>query len=311
MEVRDWALVLFTILAQLGVGSFIVMGIAHFFAARKAGEEEADRMSDRALLAIGPLLVLGTLASLLHLGDPVNAFRAISNLGSSWLSREILFNVLFIVVGGVFAIMQWRKLSTASTRNIIAWVAAIIGLALVFSMSQIYRIRTVPVWDSLATPVSFFVTTFLLGTLAVGTAYVVNYAYMQRRNEMGCGEEGVQCVLLRTTLRWIAIAAIVLVGIQFVLYPLYLADLSAESGAAQESARIIIEDYGVALAVRLVLVFIGAALLGGFIYRNASISGNLQTASMLAYIAFVLVLVGEIIGRYIFYASQVGVGILS
>jgi anaerobic dimethyl sulfoxide reductase subunit C len=311
MEVRDWALVLFTILGQLGVGSFIVMGIVHFFAARKEGVEEADRMSDRALLAIGPLLVLGTLASLFHLGDPVNAYKAATNFSSSWLSREIVFNVLFIVAGGIFAGMQWRKIATPAIRNAVAWVAAIIGLALVYSMAQIYMLRTVPAWDTIATPISFFVTTFLLGSLAVGTAYVVNYSYMQRRDESGCEEGGVQCSLVRGALRGIAIAAIVLVGIEFVVQPLYLADLSADTGAAQESARVIIEDYGVVFALRLLFVFIGAALLGGFLYWNASSPGKLQVAGNVAYAAFALVLIAEVLGRFVFYASKVGVGIFT
>src|SRR5690554_3591581 len=181
MEVREWALIIFTILAQMAVGSFIVIVVVHFFASRKAGGAEADRMSDRALLALGPILVIGTVASLGHLGNPMNAFRAVNNVGSSWLSREILFNLLFLVVGGAFAIMQWRKLGTPAARNALAWVAAALGVALVFSMSQVYAIRTVPVWDTVATPISFFATTFLLGTLAVGAAYVVNYNFMRRR----------------------------------------------------------------------------------------------------------------------------------
>jgi len=47
----------------------LILGIVHFFAARQWGEAEADRLSDRALLAIGPVLVLGTIASLFHLGN--------------------------------------------------------------------------------------------------------------------------------------------------------------------------------------------------------------------------------------------------
>jgi len=37
MNVREWALIAFTILAQMSVGSFLVLGVVHFFAARKDG----------------------------------------------------------------------------------------------------------------------------------------------------------------------------------------------------------------------------------------------------------------------------------
>ena len=58
MGIREWALIVFTILTQMAVGSFVVLGIVHYFAARRLGLAEADRVSDRALLTIGPVIVL-------------------------------------------------------------------------------------------------------------------------------------------------------------------------------------------------------------------------------------------------------------
>ena len=82
MSVREWALVTFTILAQMSVGAFVVLGIVHYYANRKAGMEEANRLSDRALVAIIVTLGLGLLASLLHLGNPLRAPTAVTNLAS-------------------------------------------------------------------------------------------------------------------------------------------------------------------------------------------------------------------------------------
>ncbi len=309
MDTRDWALVIFTICAQMAVGSFIILGVVHFFVERKSGLQEADRMSDRALLAIGPVLVLGTLASFLHLGSPINGWRAISNIDSSWLSREILFNVLFMGAGAVFAVMQWRKLSTATIRNAIAVVAALIGVVLVVSMSQVYMIRTVPAWDTVATVLSFFTTTFLLGAMAMGTAYAANYTYMQRKSEPGCGPEGAQCDLLRYALRGLAVASIVLVGVTFVIMPLYMGYLSNDSAATQQSADIIVNDYGVVLGLRLALVKKKKKKKGGFIYRTASDPTRERWTSNLADKAFALVLISEVLGRFLFYASQITSGL--
>ncbi len=219
MDVREWALITFSILAQMSVGSFIVLGVVHYFAQRKSGEKQADQLSDRALLAIFPVLGLGLLASLLHLGNPINAYKAVTNLGTSWLSREILFGVLFAVVGFIFAVMQWRKISTFAVRNIVALVAALLGIVLVYSMAMVYAIPTRPSWNLVTTPISFFVTTLLLGVLAMGAAFVANYWYVQRKNP-GCASD--QCILLRDSLKWIAIASIVLLGFQFVVVPLAL-----------------------------------------------------------------------------------------
>src|SRR5512142_528133 len=88
MNTREWALIAFTVLAQMSVGSFLVLEVVHLFVSRRAGEEQADEFSTRALLAIFPVLGLGLLASLFHLGNPINAYRAVSNIGVSGLTRD-------------------------------------------------------------------------------------------------------------------------------------------------------------------------------------------------------------------------------
>lgn len=306
MEVRQWALITFTILAQMAVGSFIVLGFVHFYATRKAGKEEADRLSDRALLAIGPVMVLGLVGSLFHLGTPLVAFRAVTNLGSSWLSREIFFGVLFALFGGLFALMQWRKISTFTARNVLAWIATILGLALIYSMSRVYMLPTQPVWNTFATPVSFFTTTLLLGSLAMGAAFVVNYAYVQRKMPE-CEE--VQCELLRGSLRWIAMAAVILLGVQFVMAPLHIAYLAAGPTTGAASAALRIAGYGIVFALRLILAFIGAGVFTVFLYQNALSSGRERVLGNLAYGAFALVLISEVLGRFLFYATQVQIGL--
>jgi anaerobic dimethyl sulfoxide reductase subunit C len=286
------------------VGSFLVLSVVHFFTARKSGEKQADLLTDRALIAIGPALALGLAASLLHLGNPINAYKAVTNLGTSWLSREILLGVLFAASGAVFALMQWRKISTSSIRQIVGLVVALIGIALAFSMSQIYLIPTRPSWDLITTPLSFFTTTLLLGVLAIGAAFVANYWYMQRQDP-GCADD--QCVILRSTLRWLAISSIILLGLQFVILPLSLA-LMAANGAA-DSAALMAGQYGLLFALRLILVFLGAGVFGVFVYREAQQVGQERMLSVYMYAAFALVLVGEIMGRVLFYATTVKFGL--
>jgi anaerobic dimethyl sulfoxide reductase subunit C (anchor subunit) len=307
MNVREWSLVIFTILGQMSVGSFLVLLVVYFLVSRKAGVEEADRMSDRALLAIGPVLILGLVASVLHLGNISNAYRAVANIGSSWLSREIFFGVLFAVLGGIYGIMQWRKFGPSALRVVIAILAALCGIALVWSMASIYLLATQPAWNIWATPVNFSVTTLLLGVLAMGAAYVANYAYLKRADP-GCAEA--QCEILRSTLRGFAIAIVVLLGVELVVVPLQIAYLAVgTSPLALASVEALFGEFSVILVLRLALAFIGAGVIGLFIYRSAMSPGQEKALTYLAYAAFVLVLVAEIMGRYLFYATQVSVGI--
>jgi anaerobic dimethyl sulfoxide reductase subunit C (anchor subunit) len=294
MELREWALIAYTILAQMSVGAFLVLGLVHFYVARKTDMAEADRMSDRAWIAVIVTLGLGMVASLFHLGNIANAPRAVTNFATSWLSREILLGVIFAVLGIIFVALQWFKVGPFLLRNIIAWITALVGLVLVYSMSQIYMLPTQPAWNTLATPITFFVTTLLLGALAIGVALVVNYAIVKKR-EPGCADA--QCELLRAILRWIAVASVILVGIEFVVIPVYMGYL-ASSGSAEAlaSAKLIVGQFSLIFILRLLLAFIGAGVFGVFLYQNATSPGKEKVMGYLAYAAFALVLTAEVMG---------------
>lgn len=306
MSVREWALVTFTILAQMSVGAFVVLGIVHSYANRKAGMQEADRLSDRALVAIITTLGLGMLASLLHLGNPLRAPTAVTNLATSWLSREILSGVVFAVLGVIFAAMQWFKWGTYAVRNVIAWIAAAVGLVLVYCMSRVYMIPEQPAWNTIVTPLSFYIATLMLGVLALGAAFVANYAYLRSRNPEAVTA---QLELLRTSLKGFAITSIVLVGLQLVMLPLYMGYLATGPAAAVQSVSMMIGPFGVMYFLRLALAFLGAGVFGVFLYIAAGQSGKERTMSSLAYGAFALVLVAEVLGRLVFYSTQRGIGL--
>jgi anaerobic dimethyl sulfoxide reductase subunit C (anchor subunit) len=163
-----------------------------------------------------------------------------------------------------------------------------------------------PAWNSLATPVSFFVTALLLGALAMGAAIVWNYGKVQKENPK-CAD--VQCEMMRTTLRWIAIVGVVLLGIELIVLPIYLGFLATGNTAALTSLREMYSSYGLLFALRLILVFVGAGVFGLFLYQNASSAGQEKMLGNVAYSAFALVFVAELMGRYLFYVTQQGVGL--
>jgi len=301
---REFALITFTILAQMSVGAFLVLGVVNFFVVRKAGQVEADRMVDRSLVAIIVVLGLGMLASLFHLGSPLSAPSAISNFTTSWLSREILFGVAFGVLSTLFVVLQWFKIGPVVLRNVIALLASLVGIVFIYAMSKIYMLPTQPAWNTLATPVSFFTTALLLGSLAMGAAFIPNYAYLKRKNP-DCAE--LQCDLMRSMLRWIAFTAVVLLGVEFVVTPVYLVSLASGSPQAVESARLMAGELGLPFLLRMILAFAGAGVFGFFLYQNAQSAGREKVLGYMVYAAFVLVLAAEVFGRFLFYSSQVAV----
>lgn len=306
MNSNEWALIIFTILGQMSVGAFLILGIVRLYATHKAGAAEADRLSDRALIAIILTMGLGLLASIFHLGNPINAPRAITNLATSWLSREIFFGVGFGLLGAVYAIMQWFKLGTAQVRNVIAWLAGLVGIVLVFCMARAYMLPTQPAWNSLATPISFYATSLLLGSLALGAAFFINYTINLRR-QPDCAD--CQTGLLRDVLSGISILAIVMLGVEFVVTPIYIASMASQGGAGLSSVRLMGSTFRATYVIRLVLAFLGAGIFGVFIFQTAKQDGQIQRLGTLAISAFALVLVAEVLGRYLFYATRVAIGI--
>lgn len=306
MNMSEWALIVFTILAQMSVGAFLVLGVLHFSARRAQGEVAADRLSNYSLLAIGPVLVLAMLASLLHLGNVFRAPRAILNLGSSWLSREIVFVMVFAALGFAFAIMQWRKIGSYRVRSSVAILTAIAGVGLVYSMARVYMIPNQPAWDMWTTPASFFTTTLLLGLFAIGAAFVVTSNTFRRKAE---GDQAPMRGLLRSSLRGIAVAAVVLLGVQVLVSSVHLASLGGGNETLQATAALTVGQYGTLLVTRIALGFAGAGLLSLFIFQMASRRGTERFLSGLVLVAFAMVLVSEVVGRYLFYATQVNMGL--
>ena len=226
---NERSLVAFTLLAQMAVGAFLTLGALDVWAGGLTGQPSAQALTNSALLAIGPAIAAALLASLLHLGTPGNAWRALANLRSSWLSREILFALAFAGLGGLFAALRWSGASSPALRSLVALAAGLCGVALVYAMARVYRLRTVRSWDTPLTTVSFFATALLLGSLGVGTGLVLL--------------PGVPDALVTGPLRAIAVVATACCGIE----------VAANGGGTLHGIRRLLLLVGLALCVALLL----------------------------------------------------------
>ncbi|MGE5591605.1 MAG: dimethyl sulfoxide reductase anchor subunit family protein [Bacillota bacterium] len=279
METREWALILFTVLSQAAIGAFILLT---WFRQRNrdTAMDGAYRKSSLALLGV---TAVGLLASLAHLGRPLLAVTALGNLGSSWLSREIFFS------GGFFVLLLASVLleKQPATRRMIDWLASLAGVLAVLSMSAVYIRTMMPAWQGFNTFVAFLGTMALLGAATAGGLLVT----------FGRGQEPVARDL--QALLWVAVGALV---VELAVLPLYLATLGAGAEAAQAAAALLAGKYGAALVLRWALVLVGGLVPLLVVWRKLS-SGQVDVNSVYAALAFILV--GEVIGRYLFYATGV------
>ena len=153
---REGSLVAFTLLTQAAVGTCWSL-LALRPSAPAAG----------ALLLVSFLAALaGLAASFLHLGNPSNAWRALGNLRTSWLSREILFASAFTGALGASVFLSRLPGPPRSWTGLAEWAAGALGLALVWSMAMAYRLRTVPAWNAWTTNAAFFASALGLGAFS-------------------------------------------------------------------------------------------------------------------------------------------------
>lgn len=342
MNVHELPMILFTVIAQMCVGTFVVLGAVQVLASRRHDVRTVERLTEPVVYAIGPAMVLGLAASTLHMNDISNTLNVFRHVGSSWLSREIVLGMAFAGLGFAYALLQWFRVSTFRVRQLVAAATAVAGVALVWSMSQIYySLVTVPAWNTPVVPVHFFATTLVLGALAAGCALMLTAAVRRRREGAGArgaqgtrgdvaparpeGRGGGVATMVRTrvatinaptsgtewalttrTVQWLAVVSAAVGVLVLASYPLHLADL-ATTGATASAAVF----SGAFFTVRLVLLGVSAVLLALFTYRAAgqAVREHPTLLTSLITAAFVVAFVAELMGRSLHYDSMVRIGI--
>ncbi len=301
---KEWALIGFTILSEMAIGAFWIVWLTHFQARQQTNEDEVRKLSNAALIGIGPVMLLGLIVSLFHLGSPLNAWRAIGNLGSSWLSREILFALLFFIMWFVAAVMQFRSAGTEGLRSTWTALTALVGLLAVISTGMSYMVATRPAWADVSTPLLFFATTLLLGGLAVGAVFAVYYMRSAKKSET-------QTALVKLGLKNISLIAMAVIVVQAVILLFQAQHLVAGTTEAQASAQLMYGTLGIWFWLRVLVGVIAGFVLAYLGWRALASSEKAfpAQAATLVLAAFVVVLVGEVIGRALFYFSVVQVNL--
>lgn len=159
---QEWPLIVFTLLIQLSVGSTVFTTFTLVYAADRLHAQEKWRVAAPAMLLAFIVGVLGLVASTAHLGYPLNAFHALSHIGSSWLSREIVFASLYLGVLGLTTLI-----ALVSKRVVTSFLllASLLGLIDLFCMSAIYVHASVATWMHINTYVMFYGSALSLGAI--------------------------------------------------------------------------------------------------------------------------------------------------
>ena len=288
MAKRDWSLVFFTILAQWSIGIILCLTLLTFFSTDSGAVfETGPGLKNPVLLAL-VFIGTATLSSLLHLGKPVNAPRALNNLKGSWLSREILAIGVYSMSLVIVLVLAWKTGHSDNLKLPLA-LSSVFGLALLWMMVRIYVMPTIPAWNSWSTPVSFASTALCLGLLT--------FAYLHSSSFIAAPEQGIRYF-------WILLVIILLVEIiSVVAHQSHLAkmetglnDLAFDTGTFY---RIFLLRIAILIIACVLIVFIALEVewLPAF-HHPLWLS-----------LLFILVMTQELMGRLLFYSSYFRLGV--
>jgi anaerobic dimethyl sulfoxide reductase subunit C (anchor subunit)/Tat-targeted selenate reductase subunit YnfH len=157
-------LALFSTLAPLGAGAFILLAIAFF--TRDFNAQQFKRID---ILTGVPLLVVlgGFAAAFAHLQTPTNAFFVLGGIGRSPLSNEILCGMVFLMTAGSYWLVALTGRLTLDIRRVWVSLAALTALCFAITIGVAYAVKTIPSWDTPLSPVAL-VGFSLLGGVALG-----------------------------------------------------------------------------------------------------------------------------------------------
>lgn len=303
---HELSLIILTVCIESAVGIMILLTVNRLL------NKNIDGVKATLLAAI--LVGIGLISGTTHLGRPLRAMNSLLNLHSSWLSWESLLMGIFgalcalcLVVGSWDGLLKTARSGSALLRrgdNIVAairpglvWVellTACVGIFLLFAMGSLYASTSVPAWTSLNTYIEKYASAALLGSILFSAAIYT------RRNKRNAN-------LLRLT-------AMVGLIVLIISSELHMAGLVNGGAAAARSADILRQS------IMLTTAKWGFFIIGMMIFHHSGVinppelrvepsSAHAAAAPApghaLAWFAAMVVFVGALAGRTLFYSSMV------
>lgn len=284
MNSAEWSLVFFTLLSQISVGSILSILIA--FCIHYRENQKPTNLFRVPLYIASALMFFALLASFLHLSSPLSSVFALSNLKTSWLSREIFMVSFYFGLLAVTSIWWTHLIKKYITALIMLLVVAISGLLLIYSMGKIYMISTVPPWNTPFTLLKFFISAMLLGT----TLYITLTFYLHKTKQSKYG-----ATLKSLTGLIVVVALLKMIVLFFDSLP------NAELAVFKPQPTLQVWNYFAWFFWPLGLIL--------YLWNVFSSKSSDQLIRIFYLIGFMCFLLSELASRIIFYSSYYRIGV--
>ena len=296
------------VLTQLSVGAFCVDVLLSLIMGT-ALSEQMQAFHSIVALCLG---ILALKVSILNLGRPLYAFRAVLGLRTSWLSREIVGFGIFSGLATVYAALFWLDpiqsfigielpgfLKSSNLRDSFGLAVAASGILGVICSVMVYDDCKKELWRGSITGLKFFGTTIGLGLNTILATSLSAVFFMEIQNENAIGT-------------YVSALALIAAGV-------FTAKLAWEASIfrhlndttysmAKRSALLMKHHLMIQTRLRYIFGLVGGVVLPLFIYKmsqNEMTPDNLRNLVILAIVSLVISLVGEFLERFLFFAAGV------
>ena len=297
------SLIFMTVLTQLATGGFMTLWLLEFFS-RWIGFLK-PLQDFLPFGAAGMLLMTGValFAAIFHLGRPLYAYKALRMWKRSWLSREVLLFGLFSQTGAVYAGLELAKhfLKWSISDLVMTFLGALVvifGLAGVYASAKIYLVPARPAWNTIRTPLRFFLTGFILGPLFALLVYGV-FIFFRIGGSLSP-------VIKAPAFAFLAVSTLAGFFQMIVLLARLFSFQLNPSDEHYGSSFLLIHRFKNLFLTRLGLLVMGSFFFPFVLFaflQGSSLSSNGFLG--LGFSCFLFSLAGELLGRYLFFVTVV------
>lgn len=292
-----WPLVVMLVLTQLSVGAFCV-GLALDALILLPSGTSLRPVHAVAALGFG-LLALGS--SLLHLGRPQFAFRAILGLRHSWLSREIVAFGLFAGCASAYAaavfLVNRTDFNLEPAIEPLGWSVAATGAIAVFCSVMIYVFTQREYWSFSRVGIRFTLTCALLGIAAMWLSILAAMI----------AAPSLQLTALVAKVSPLLCRALIITAVVKLTWEaaIFRHLLFRRMTPLRRSAMLQAGDLSRVTLARFALGLLGGVMMPLFLLKQAAVTGNVSGVEFVAAtgLLFVACLAGELLERYIFFTA--------
>lgn len=306
MNLREWALPVYTILMQFSVGTLTALWILRVFGMRHLSLEYVERILRKPMLVLVLSILTAIIGSHFHLSKPYFSFLAVLNFGTSWLSREIVFTILLLISCALLAYLIWFVRGHGRLKIALGWFSVACGWIVIYCMASLYLLPTQPIWHTPVTILKFFGSALLLGAAVAGALLIMDTVFSEAQES---DLVPVRLQLIRRSALWFALIAVLIVALISLLNLGQITGLREGGTLELTSLHLLTDVYGPLLIVRFVAMFIGVIMLAVTMVLINRQRKALADLVVPVHLACLLMVVGEILGRFLFYATHVRIGV--